>query len=97
MARNQSVSELTAQKIDAEIRKIVDKGYEKAKSILTEKIEDVHKLAKALLVYETMTGKEIEDLINKNIHPEDKKDLVEEDKNKDSALGAMGLKPKLVH
>ncbi len=97
VARNQSVSELTAQKIDAEIRKIVDKGYEKAKSILTEKIEDVHKLAKALLVYETMTGKEIEDLINKNIHPEDKKDLVEEDKNKDSALGAMGLKPKLVH
>ena len=98
VARNQSVSELTSQKIDAEIRKIVDKGYEKAKTILTEKIDDVHKLAKALLLYETLTGKEIEDLIYKDKHPQDKKDLVEEDAgNKDSALGAMGLKPKIVH
>jgi len=97
VARNQSVSEETARKIDAEIRKIVDKGYEKARKILNEKIEDLHKLAKALLTYETLTGPEIEDLINKNKYPTNKEDLkVEEDKDS-SALGSIGLKPKIVH
>ena len=36
--QTQSVSEETAQKIDKEIRKIVDEGYERAKKILTEKL-----------------------------------------------------------
>ena len=40
-----------------------------AKQVLTEKIDDLHKLAKALLVYETLTGDEIRDLILKNIQP----------------------------
>ena len=45
-----------AKKIDAEVKKIVDKGYERAKKILTEKIDDLHKIAKALLIYETLSG-----------------------------------------
>ncbi len=97
VARNQSVSEETAKKIDAEIRKIVDKGYEKARKILTEKTEDLHKLAKALLTYETLTGKEIENLINKNVYPANKEDLKVEDEDQGSALGSIGLKPKIVH
>jgi cell division protease FtsH len=36
---------------------------------LTEKIDDLHKLAKALLIYETLSGDEIRDLILKNIKP----------------------------
>ncbi len=47
VARQQNMSEETARKVDIEIRKFVDKGYEKARKILTEKIEDLHKLAKA--------------------------------------------------
>ena len=97
VARNQSVSEETARKIDAEIRKIVDKGYEKAKKILNEKIEDLHKLAKALLTYETLTGPEIEDLINENKYPANKEDLKIEEDKESSALGSIGLKPKIVH
>ena len=97
VARQQNMSEETARKVDKEIRKFVDKGYEKARKILTEKIEDLHKLAKALLTYETLTGPEIENLINKNIYPANKEDLkVEEDKDT-SALGSIGLKPKIVH
>ena len=42
------VSEEVAQKIDKEIRKLVDEGYNKARQILTEKIDDLHKIAKAL-------------------------------------------------
>ena len=91
------MSEETARKVDSEIRKIVDKGYERARKVLTEKIEDLHKLAKALLTYETLTGEEIENLINKNIYPADKQDLKVEDDDKGSSLSAMGLKPKIAH
>ena len=97
VARTQSVSEAVAQKIDKEIRKLVDEGYNKAREILTTKIDDLHKLAKALLTYETLTGSEIEDLINKNIYPANKEDLKAEEEKQDSALGSMGLKPKIVH
>ena len=59
------MSEETAKKIDAEVKKIVDKGYERARKVLTEKIDDLHKIAKALLIYETLSGDEIRDLILK--------------------------------
>ena len=90
------MSEETANKVDIEIKKIVDQGYQKAKKILTEKIDDLHKIAKALLIYETLTGDEIKDLIFKNIQP--KAPIGNEDQNRDkgesSALGSLGLKPK---
>ncbi len=98
ITRHQQMSEETAKKIDTEIKRIVDAGYKKAKKILTEKIDDLHKLAKALLVYETLSGEEISDIIFKNKYPERKEaeDLNEEETS--SALGStMGLKPKLVH
>tara|TARA_B100001540_G_scaffold89673_1_gene81198 strand:+ start:2332 stop:4224 length:1893 start_codon:yes stop_codon:yes gene_type:complete len=97
VARQQNMSEETAKKVDSEIRKIVDKGYERAKKVLTEKIEDLHKLAKALLTYETLTGNEIEELINKNLYPKNKEDLEVKEDEQDSALGSIGLKPKIVH
>jgi len=97
VARTQNMSEETSKKVDAEIRKIVDKGYERARTVLTEKIDDLHKLARALLTYETLSGEEIENLINKNIHPTNKEDLKVEDEDKGSALSSMGLKPKIVH
>ena len=62
------------------------------------KVNDLHKIAKALITYETLTGEEIENIINKNIYPKDK--ILEKPEDKDdqsSALGAMGLKPKIVH
>ena len=97
ITRHQQMSEDTTKKIDVEIKKIVDEGYKKAKKILTEKIDDLHKLAKALLIYETLTGSEIDDLIYKNIYPTNKDDLKVEDNDQDSALGSIGLKPKIVH
>ena len=97
VARQQNMSEETARKVDSEIRKFVDMGYERARKVLTDKIDDLHKLAKALLTYETLTGTEIEDLINKNIYPKNKEDLKVEDDDQSSALGSMGLKPKIVH
>ena len=97
VARQQNMSEETAQKVDSEIRKIVDKGYERARKVLTEKIDDLHKLAKALLTYETLSGDEIENLINKNVYPKDKEEIKVENDDKGSALSSLGLKPKIVH
>ncbi len=97
VARQQNMSEETARKVDSEIRKFVDMGYDRARKVLTEKIDDLHKLAKALLTYETLTGVEIEDLVNKNIYPKNKEDLKVENDDQSSALGSMGLKPKIVH
>ena len=97
VARQQNMSEETARKVDSEIRRIVDKGYDRAKKVLTDKIDDLHKLAKALLTYETLTGTEIEDLISKNLYPKNKEDLKIEENDQDSALGSIGLKPKIVH
>jgi cell division protease FtsH len=68
VARQQNVSEATAQKIDAEIRRIIDECYERARKILTEKREDLNTLAKGLLEYETLTGDEIVALL-KGIPP----------------------------
>ncbi len=95
VTKQQNMSEETAKKIDAEVKKIVDKGYERARKVLTEKIEDLHKLAKALLIYETLSGDEIRDLILKNIKPTRSfKDEDEDDGKASSALGSLGLKPK---
>ena len=96
VARTQNVSEETSKKIDAEVRKIVDAGYNRAKKILTEKIDDLHKISKALLEYETLNGDEIRDLIFKNIYPN--RGITKNDdssSSSDSALGSIGLKPKL--
>jgi cell division protease FtsH len=68
VSRTQNVSEATAQKIDSEIRRIVDETYNRAKTILTEHLDDLHTVAKGLLEYETLTGDEIIALI-KGIQP----------------------------
>jgi cell division protease FtsH len=59
VARNQNVSEETAKIIDEEVRRLVESGESEARRILTEKLDDLHTLAKALLEYETLTGDEI--------------------------------------
>ena len=97
ITRQQHMSEDTAKKVDAEVKKIVDAGYQRAKKIITEKLDDLHTLAKALLLYETLSGEEIKDLIFKNIKP--KRTTIEDDEYKEesSALGSLGLKPKPAH
>ena len=96
VARQQNVSEETAKKIDSEVKKIVEKGYKTAKDILNKKADDLHKLAKALLEYETLSGDEIRDLILRDIYPS-RNQKIDNDKSpkQESALGSIGLKPKL--
>jgi cell division protease FtsH len=64
VARQQNISESTAQLIDAEIKRLVEDGYSEANRVLHEKREDLEQLAKGLLEYETLSGDEIKDLLN---------------------------------
>ncbi|MCC6777896.1 MAG: cell division protein FtsH, partial [Hyphomicrobiales bacterium] len=63
VARQQNVSEETSRKIDSEIRRLVETGYEDAQRILTDRRADLETLAKGLLEFETLTGDEIKDLL----------------------------------
>jgi len=94
ITRQEHMSEETSKKVDIEVKRLVNEGYEKAKKILTAKIEDLHKLAKALLVYETLSGEEIKDLLEKNLEPKRQDSDDVKDKEPASSLGSMGLKPK---
>jgi cell division protease FtsH len=64
VSRTQNASEATVQKIDSEIRRLVEEGYNTATRILTEKRADLEALAKGLLEFETLSGEEIQDLLN---------------------------------
>ena len=97
ITKTQNMSEETIQKIDKEINKIVKEGYDRAKKIIDDKIEDLHKLAKALITYETLSFEEITNILEKNIYPTEKFEGEKEDEDKSSALGSLGLKPKIVH
>nr|HVY12053.1 cell division protein FtsH [Alphaproteobacteria bacterium] len=59
VARQQNVSEETARRIDDEVRKMIDWAENKAREILSTHLEDLHKVAKALLEYETLSGEEV--------------------------------------
>ena len=63
VARQQNISEATAQKIDAEVKRLVDAGHTEARQILEEKRADLEVLAKGLLEFETLSGDEIIDLL----------------------------------
>ena len=65
LSRAQNYSEETAQKIDYEIKKIIDDQYDRAKKILNENIEALHKTADALLEHETIEGKHIHEILDK--------------------------------
>jgi cell division protease FtsH len=63
VARTQNVSEETARLIDNEVKRLVQEGLDEARRILTERLEDLHKVAKALLEFETLSGDEITNAI----------------------------------
>jgi cell division protease FtsH len=63
VSRTQNISEQTAQKIDAEIRRLVESGLEEARRILTTHRDELEALAQGLLEYETLSGDEIRNLL----------------------------------
>ncbi len=58
VARTQSISAETAQLIDQEVRRLIEEAESTARAVLTEHLDQLHRLAGALLEYETLNGEE---------------------------------------
>lgn len=80
------ISGKTAQIIDEEVKNIIDKAYKTAKDILTEKMDVLHKMAEALLKYETIDSSQLEDLMAGKV-PREPKDW--SSISKDDASGGL--------
>ena len=65
MGGGKNYSEETAQLIDEEVRGLIDGAYERAKSLLIEHRDALTLISEALLEYETLDGKQTEDLLYK--------------------------------
>jgi cell division protease FtsH len=64
IATHRNFSEDTAEKIDIEVSKIVKENYERAKSLLSESIDILHKLAQELLVKEVLNADELDTIVS---------------------------------
>lgn len=60
--KSRNFSEELGSKIDKEIKKIVDKAYNKTQTLLSENISKLHAVAKALIEKEKIDGEEFEEL-----------------------------------
>jgi cell division protease FtsH len=65
ISQHRDYSEKTAQEIDQEIKKIVTGCYERAEQLLKKNIKRLHALAKTLLERESLSGEEIDQVIQK--------------------------------
>jgi len=63
VTQHKNVSEATMQKVDAEIRRIIDQQYALARKLLEENRDKVEAMTKALLEWETIDADQINDIM----------------------------------
>src|SRR5438034_6420008 len=63
MGRAKVYSELTAQEIDAEVKRIIDQAYKTAKEVISANLDKLELIAKSLLEYETLDGQQVEEIV----------------------------------
>jgi cell division protease FtsH len=83
MGKAKNMSDETASIIDSEIKAIIDRNYTRAKTMIEENMDILHAMKDALMLYETIDSKQIDDLMNRRTvrQPEN---WEPKDKNKDS-------------
>jgi cell division protease FtsH len=64
MIRSKDYSERIAEEIDAEVKRIIDEGYEKARSLIESHRTNLEMLAQKLLEYETLDGAQVEEIVH---------------------------------
>ena len=64
MGRQKDYSESTAQTIDAEVKRIIDENYQRAKELITANRDKLELIAKALLEHETLEGWQVIEIVN---------------------------------
>ena len=63
VTQHKQVSDVTIHTIDEEVRKIIDRNYDRAKDILTEHREKLDVMANALMKYETIDYEQVVDIM----------------------------------
>ena len=63
VTQRKNISDHTAEVIDGEIREFVEEAENRARKVLTEHEDDLHRVAKALLEFETLSGEEVKALL----------------------------------
>ena len=64
VAQHKNVSDETAHTIDAEVRSIIDRNYQRAENLLNENLGKLHAMADALIKYETIDSDQIDDIMS---------------------------------
>ena len=64
VTQHKQVSDITVKTIDEEVRRIIDQSYQDAADILKTNIKRLHKMAAALIKYETLDENQIGDIMN---------------------------------
>ena len=78
--QQKGISDETSKNIDEEIRNIVDECYSKAQKLLTDNLEKLHAMAEALMLYETISSDQIDDIMEGR-EPREPDDWSDDDQN----------------
>lgn len=93
VTKTTNVSEATMQKVDQEIRKIIDEQYNIARKLIEDNSDKMHAMANALLEWETIDAEQIEDIMQGR-EPRPPKDYTDKTGGKsDENPPASGAKP----
>ncbi|BAW79772.1 ATP-dependent metalloprotease [Candidatus Nitrosoglobus terrae] len=63
VTQHKNIADTTASEIDAEIRAIVDRNYQRARKLLEENMDKLHIMSEALIKYETIDKEQIDDIM----------------------------------
>lgn len=73
VTQHKAMSDLTAKQIDEDVRAVINRNYERAKRLLDENVDKLHKMAQLLIKYETIDSDQI-DAIMEGREPGEPKD-----------------------
>ncbi|NKB48907.1 MAG: ATP-dependent zinc metalloprotease FtsH [Alphaproteobacteria bacterium] len=95
VSQHKNVSDATAKIIDEEIRSLVEGGEDEARKVLTDNMEELHIVGKALLEYETLSGDEVRHLLDGGEidRPDPDDDAGDRARSSVPSSGAAGKKP----
>jgi len=92
VTQHKAVSDDTANSIDQEIRRIIDSNYERAVKLITDNMDKLHIMAKALVKYETIDKGQIDDIMEGK-EPRPPEDWID-DEPSSGTTAASGDSPK---
>ena len=89
VTKTTNMSEQTMQKVDAEVRRIIDQQYALARGLIEQNSDKMHAMAKALLEWETIDVEQIDDILAGR-EPRPPKDWTPSTRNSDQSGGSGG-------